>query len=258
VLFVGEHDVRLARRRTPTIGSGLVARRMLMPRRAARRAALALSGIALLTASGCGVAQSGNVERGQQLFTSKCASCHALKDAGSSGALQGPDLDAAFAEARASGMDSDTIAGVVKAQVENPRPSTDNPSVSMPANLVTGDDLEDVASYVASVAGAPGIEGPKLPDDPGAPVFANNQCAGCHTLKAADAAGTTGPNLDQEIPGQSAAEVKKSIVDPSAKITPDYSDVMPQNFGQLISPQELDALVQFLLQYSGKQGGKQK
>jgi len=139
-----------------------VARRMLMPRRAARRATLALSGIALLTASGCGVAQSGNIDCGQQLFMSKCATCHALKDAGSTGALQGPDLDAAFAQARASGMDSDTIAGVVKAQVENPRPSTDNPSVSMPANLVTGEDLDDVATYVSKVAGVPGIKPPPL------------------------------------------------------------------------------------------------
>ena len=234
-----------------------MARRMLMPRRAACRAALALSGIALLAVSGCGVAQSGDVERGQQLFTSKCASCHALRDAASTTQV-GPNLDAAFAQARASGMDSDTISGVVKAQVENPRPSTENPSISMPANLVTGEDLDDVASYIASVAGAPGIEGPQLPDDPGAPVFANNGCSGCHTLKAVGAAGTAGPNLDEKIPGQSAAEVKESIVDPSAKIATGYSDVMPKNFGQLISPPELTALVQFLLKYSGKQGGKQK
>jgi mono/diheme cytochrome c family protein len=231
---------------------------MLMPRRAARRAALALSGLVLLTASGCGVAESGNVDRGQQLFTSKCASCHALKDSGSTGALQGPDLDAAFAEARASGMDSDTIAGVVKSQVENPRPSTDNPSVSMPANLVTGEDLEDVASYVASVAGAPGIEGPQLPDDPGALVFANNQCSGCHTLSAAGASGTTGPDLDEVIPGQSAAQIRRSIVDPSAELAQGYADVMPKNFGDVISAQELNALVHFLLEYSGQQGGKQK
>jgi cbb3-type cytochrome c oxidase subunit III len=229
-----------------------------MPRRAARRVTLALSGIALLTAAGCGVAESGNTDRGQVLFTSKCASCHALKDAGSTGALQGPDLDAAFGQARASGMDSDTIAGVVKAQVENPRPSTNNPSVSMPANLVTGDDLEDVASYVASVAGAPGIKGPELPNDPGATVFANNQCSGCHTLKAAGASGTTGPDLDKVIPGQSATEVKQSIVDPGAKIVPGYADVMPKNFGQLLSPQELSDLVNFLLKYSGSQGGKQR
>ena len=226
-----------------------------MPRRAARRVTLALIGIALLTTTGCGVAESGNTDRGQVLFTSKCASCHALKDAGSTGALQGPDLDAAFAQARASGMDSDTVAGVVKAQVENPRPSTNNPSVSMPANLVTGDDLEDVASYVASVAGVPGIKGPQLPNDPGATVFANNQCSGCHTLKAAGASGTTGPDLDKVIPGMSAAEVKQSIVDPSAKIAPGYADVMPKNFGQLISPNELNDLVNFLLKYSGSQGG---
>lgn len=226
-----------------------------MPRRAARRVTLALIGIALLTATGCGVAESGNTERGQVLFTSKCASCHALKDAGSTGALQGPDLDAAFAQARASGMDSDTVAGVVKAQVENPRPSTNNPSVSMPANLVTGDDLEDVASYVASVAGVPGIKGPQLPNDPGATVFANNQCSGCHTLKAAGASGTTGPDLDKVIPGMSAAEVKQSIVEPSAKIAPGYADVMPKNFAQLISPQDLNDLVNFLLKYSGSQGG---
>ncbi len=190
-----------------------------MPRRAARRAALALSGLALLTASGCGVAESGNVDRGQQLFTSKCASCHALKDLGVTGALQGPDLDASFAEARASGMDSDTIAGVVKSQVENPRPSTDNPSVSMPANLVTGEDLDDVASYVASVAGAPGIEGPQLPDDPGAPVFANNQCSGCHTLSAAGASGTTGPDLDDCDPAAKArprSGVRSSTPAPSS------------------------------------------
>jgi mono/diheme cytochrome c family protein len=227
-----------------------------MPRRAACLAALALFGIALLTASGCGVAEGGDTERGQQLFTSKCASCHALKDAGSTGMLQGPDLDAAFAAARASGQDSDTIAGVVKSQVENPRPSTENPSVSMPANLVTGEDLDDVASYIASVAGVPGIEGPQLPDDPGATVFANNQCSGCHTLSAADAAGTTGPSLDEVIPDQSAAQVKESIVDPSAELTQGYSDVMPKNFGELMSPQEVDDLVSFLLAYSGPQGGK--
>jgi len=231
---------------------------MLMPRGAARRAALALSGITLLTTSGCGVAQHGSVDRGRQLFTSKCATCHTLKDAGSTAQI-GPNLDAAFAQARAAGEDSDTIAGVVKAQVENPRPSNGNASVSMPAGLVSGTDLEDVASYVASVAGAPGIKGPQLPNDPGAPVFANNGCSGCHTLKAVGASGTTGPSLDEVIPGMSAAEVKKSIVDPNAKITKGYpSGVMPQTFGQVISPQDLNALVKFLLKYSGKQGVKHK
>lgn len=225
--------------------------------RAARPTAVALFGLALLAASGCGVAQSGDLDRGQQLFTSKCASCHSLKDAGSTTQV-GPDLDAAFAQARASGMDADTIAGVVKAQVENPRPSNSNASVSMPADLVTGDDLEDVASYVASVAGAPGIKGPQLPNDPGAQVFANNGCSGCHTLKAAGASGTTGPDLDAKLPGQSAAQVRESIVDPSAEIVRGFPNVMPKNYEQVLSPQDLDALVKFLLKYAGNANAKGK
>jgi len=196
------------------------------------------------------------LDRGQQLFAAKCASCHALKDAGSTAAV-GPDLDAAFAQARASGMDPDTIAGVVKAQVENPRPTTSNPNVSMPADLVTGEDLDDVAAYVASVAGKPGIKGPQLPNDPGAQVFADNQCSGCHTLKAAGASGTTGPDLDDVIPGMTAAEVKQSIVDPNAKIAPGYSpNVMPDTFGQSISNKGLKDLVGFLLKYAGTKKSK--
>ena len=134
----------------------------------------------------------------------------------------GPDLDAAFAQARAVGMDADTIAGVVKAQVENPRPSTGNPSVSMPADLVTGEDLDDVASYVASVAGAPGSRARSYPTTQGHRCSPTTAAPAATRLKAAGAAGTTGPDLDQVIPGMSAAEVKKSIVDPSAKITQGY------------------------------------
>ncbi len=97
----------------------------------------------------------------------------------------GPDLDDAFAAARAAGEGGDTIEGVVKAQVEFPRPSNDNPAVSMPADVVTGQDLEDVAAYVGLYAGVPGAAPPKVPGGPGAQVFANNGCGGCHTLAAA-------------------------------------------------------------------------
>jgi mono/diheme cytochrome c family protein len=151
-------------------------------------------------------------------------------------------------------MDADTIAGVVKAQVESPRPGVGpnpNPSVTMPAGLVSGEDLDDVATYVADVAGKPGIKGPQLPNDPGAQVFADNQCSGCHTLATAGAKGTTGPDLDQKLPGMSAAEVTKSIVDPNAKISPGYPpNVMPDTFGKSISSQDLKNLVSFMLKYA--------
>ena len=229
-----------------------MARQMLIPRGAARRAVLALFGIALAALSGCGVAETGDATRGRQLFVAKCGSCHTLAEAATTG-TQGPDLDAAFAQARASGEDPDTIAGVVKAQVENPRPSNGNPSVSMPADLVSGADLDDVASYVASVAGVPGIRPPKAPGGPGGQVFAQNGCGGCHVLKAAGTSGTTGPDLDKVLPGMSPAEIQKSITDPNAKLAPGYPpNVMPQNFEQTISPKDLKLLVDFLLKYAGK------
>jgi mono/diheme cytochrome c family protein len=229
-----------------------VARPILISRGGALRLPLSLAAIALLALSGCGVAETGDTARGRQLFVAKCASCHTLKEAATTG-VQGPDLDAAFAQARADGMDPDTIAGVVKAQVENPRPTTSNPSVSMPADLVSGDDLDDVASYVASVAGVPGIRPPAVGGGPGGQVFANNGCGGCHTLKAAGSSGTTGPDLDKVLPGQNPPEIEKSITDPNAKITPGFPpNTMPGNFAQTIDPKDLKLLVKFLISSAGK------
>ena len=216
--------------------------------------------VGLLALSGCGVAETGNFDRGRQLFVAKCGSCHTLAEAATTG-IQGPDLDAAFAQARASGMDPDTIAGVVKAQVDNPRPPNhtvgeQNPSVTMPPHLVEGDDLSDVATYVSDVAGVPGIKPPPAPGGPGGQVFAQNGCGGCHTFQPAGSSGTTGPDLTKALAGQSPKEIEQSIADPNAKITPGYPpNVMPQNFQQTISPQDLKLLVSFLMSGGGG-GGK--
>jgi mono/diheme cytochrome c family protein len=208
-------------------------------------AAIAIAG------SGCGTTND-DIGRGRQLFIQKCGSCHVLSQAATSG-TQGPSLDAAFAVGRSEGMDADTIAGIVSAQVENPRPTTANPNVSMPADLVSGQDLDDVAAYVAKYAGVPGAAPPKVPGGPGAQVFANNGCSGCHVLAAANAGGTTGPDLDKTLSGQSAAEIEQSIVDPNAKITPGYpSNVMPSNFQQVIPPDQLQQLVSYLVDNAGK------
>ena len=231
-----------------------MARRTLTPPPSLWRAALVLSGIALVALAGCGVSETGNTDRGRQLFVSKCGTCHVLNQAATTG-TQGPDLDAAFAQARADGMDADTIAGVVKAQVENPRPSTSDPSVSMPPHIVTGDDLDDVATYVGEVAGNPAVKPPTFAGGPGGQVFGENGCGSCHTLAAAGSTGTTGPDLDKVLPGMSAAQIKQSITDPNAKISAGYPpNVMPSTFGQTISPKDLNTLIQFLQQKAGKSG----
>jgi mono/diheme cytochrome c family protein len=214
----------------------------------------ALAAVAL-PASGCGTS-SADTARGRVLFIQKCGACHTLAEAGSSAQI-GPNLDDAFGAARAAGEGGDTVEGVVKAQVEFPRPSNDNPAVSMPADLVTGQDLEDVAAYVGLYAGVPGAAPPEVPGGPGAQVFANNGCGGCHTLAAAQSGGVTGPNLDEVLPGQSAAMIDESIVDPNAHLAKGYpANVMPANFGTTIKPNEIDELVEYLIESTAKGGSK--
>jgi mono/diheme cytochrome c family protein len=222
------------------------------------RILLALAALAalVLAVSGCGTS-TADVEHGRILFVQKCGVCHTMSQAGTTAQI-GPNLDDAFSAARAAGEGGETVEGIVKAQVEFPRPSTDNPDNSMPADVVTDQDLEDVAAYVGRYAGVPGAAPPKVPGGPGAQVFANNGCGGCHTLAAAESGGVTGPNLDEALPGQTAKMVEESIADPNAKIVKGYpANVMPQNFAQTLSPKELEDLVQYLLQ-STQGGGKSK
>jgi len=203
---------------------------------------------ALVAMTGCNLGPKANLDKGQQLFTQKCGSCHTLTGAGTNGAV-GPNLDYAFKQARANGMDDDTIEGVVKAQVENPRPAAPQQTdVYMPPGLVDGDDLNNVAAYVASVAGVPGIKAPVFQP----PAFFATNCGGCHTLAQAGTTGTTGPNLDEALKGMSAQQISQSISDPNATITPGYPpNVMPQNFGQTLTPDQLTALVQYLQTSTG-------
>src|SRR5919201_4621890 len=196
----------------PQIGFAPVATRTSIR----RGPALALALLAATGAAGCNK-NSADVNAGKALFSARCSTCHQLADEGPGGGTQGPNLDDAFHTARLAGMDSDTVAGIVKAQVENPRPSGQNPSDSMPADLASGQELDDIAEYVGAVAGT-GIKAPPIPGGKGGQVFVTAQptsCSSCHTLQAAHASATTGPNLDDVIPGMSAGEIKQSIIDPN-------------------------------------------
>lgn len=206
--------------------------------------------------SGCGTT-SADPERGRTLFIQKCGVCHELAQAGTT-AQVGPSLDEAFAAAREIGNDSDTVEGVVKAQVEHPRENNGDPRVSMPADIVTGQDLDDVAAYVGEWAGVPGAAPPEVEGGPGAQVFANNGCGGCHTFKAAGSGGVTGPPLEKSLaPGDTTAEIEEMIVNPNAEIVKGYPpNVMPQNFGQILTEKELEDLVEYLYENSGAGEGQ--
>jgi cytochrome c oxidase subunit II len=93
------------------------------------------------------------------------------------------------------------------------------------------------------------------PGQAGQAVFTSNGCASCHTLKAAGATGTTGPDLDK-LPAYAKQAgkplddfVKESIVDPGAYVQPGFpKNVMPP-FSTLPADQ-LDALVTYLIDSS--------
>jgi mono/diheme cytochrome c family protein len=82
----------------------------------------------------------------------------------------------------------------------------------------------------------------------GKAVFDANGCGSCHTFSPAGSNGTVGPDLDNALKGKDAAFIHQSIVDPNAVIASGYSaGIMPQTFGQQLSPKQLDDLVAFLM-----------
>ena len=72
-------------------------------------------------------------------------------------------------------------------------------------------------------------------------------CGSCHTMKAAGTSGTTGPNLDKELTSDPPSPTRESIVDPNKEIVPGYqANVMPPNYATALTPQQLDALVNYV------------
>ena len=171
-----------------------------------------VAGVAL---AGCGdtVGYSkgtGDRLRGKELFVQGCGSCHALADAGTKGAI-GPDLDYAFLQSRIDGLGETSIQQVVRGQIAYPVVETVTGAPGMPADIYKGKDAEDVATYVASVAGLDASGAPIDPANPPEPtpdgggtdgksIFASAGCGGCHTLAAAGSSGNVGPNLDETKP----------------------------------------------------------
>ncbi len=206
--------------------------------------------VAALFAAGCGSVGysegTGDKAKGKELFTQKCGSCHTLANAGTKSQI-GPNLDYAFLASRRDGLGESTIVQVVRGQIAYPITNTSTGAPGMPADLVEGQDAEDVASYVASVAGVgdpkASAPAPAPPPEPptggggatgdiaaGKKVFAIGGCGGCHALADAGSSGAVGPNLDEAKPD--AALVKTRVTDGRG--------VMPPFKGQLNATQIAD------------------
>jgi len=224
------------------------------PAQVAALVALALAASLLLAACGDTVgyteASSGDRIHGKELFKQGCGSCHTLADAGTTGTI-GPNLDYAFLQSRKNGLGEDTILQVVRGQMAYAvtTPSTGAPG--MPRDIFTGQDADDVATYVASVAGLDASgqiidpANPPKPTQPGSTdgktVFATAGCTGCHTLRAAGSTGTVGPNLDEAKPS------KDLVID---RVTNGQGG-MPSFKGQL-SEAQIQAVADYVSSNAGK------
>jgi cytochrome c6 len=218
--------------------------------------------------SGCGTGgfvDSGSQGAGRQLFIdSTCGDCHTLADAGTNGTI-GPNLDDAFAQARADGMTSDTFTQVVATQIKFPIEETSTGQPGMPGpggpngTLPLCEDVEegefcvddreqainDLAVYVGAVAGTGATPPPEPggPDEPGpadGEAIFSDECATCHTLAAAGSTGTIGPNLDESRPSQELA------VD---RVT-NGMGAMP-SFEGTLSPEQIQAVAEYVATSAG-------
>jgi mono/diheme cytochrome c family protein len=120
------------------------------------------------------------------------------------------------------------VALVVASHRSNTTVTVTAPSASGHRSPLTGDALGEQIF----VSGTPG----------GA-----EACGSCHTMAAAGTSGTTGPNLDKELTADPAAATRESIVDPNKEIVPGYPrNVMPPNYATALTPQQLDAVVNYV------------
>jgi mono/diheme cytochrome c family protein len=81
----------------------------------------------------------------------------------------------------------------------------------------------------------------------GKQLFAAQGCGGCHAFQAAGSNGAIGPDLDDALQGKDTEFVHESIVDPNKEIASGYQpNIMPANFDQTLTPEQIDDLVAFL------------
>jgi mono/diheme cytochrome c family protein len=82
----------------------------------------------------------------KDLFVTNCGSCHTLYKAGTDG-IVGPDLDEILAPPSPTPPDPETISPRVLNAIEN------GVEGKMPADILSGPQAQEVANFVAEVAG---------------------------------------------------------------------------------------------------------
>jgi plastocyanin len=137
-------------------------RRTLPSVRASATVVLVAGAATVLSACTNTASSNPDLFTGKKLFASKCGSCHVLNRAGTKGTV-GPNLDQAFQQPLRDGLKRSGIRGLVHDQILYPPSFAEDEggkrpdgSQAMPAKIVTGDDADNIAAYVASVVSKTG------------------------------------------------------------------------------------------------------
>ena len=123
-----------------------------------RAAAAAAFAVLALAASGCGsgvgraVSGSGDTSNGKALFVREVRLLPHARRGEDERARSGPNLDESFRPDYQQGFKESTVRQVVADQIKFAGNYGDK-GPTMPKNLVKGQDVDDVAAYVAAVAG---------------------------------------------------------------------------------------------------------
>lgn len=219
------------------------------------------------------------IEFGAGVFTTNCTRCHGTQAQGITGVA--PSLrDEHFFTERIdevgwpSTLEEYIVATVTKGVQVSTRPTlyVGGGTPAMPTwsekfgGPLREDQIRAVAIFIMNfeayalgevptpVPLAPLVD-ESTPEGRGQAVFSQAGCIACHTITGISS-GTIGPLLDglatraaTRVEGLSAEEyIRQSILTPSAYLVEGYPDnVMPQTFGDLLSDEQLNDLIAFLL-----------
>jgi mono/diheme cytochrome c family protein len=218
-----------------------------------------------------------SIEEGAMLFETNCIGCHGVQGRGIAGVAPALNDYNFFVNRLEEVGFSGSLRSYVLGTVAAGRPVM---SADWPAPMPTWgqayggplreDQIEDLTNFIlnweaeAVVAGPAATEAPgEVSEDPverGMNFFISNGCGGCHTVAGLDgAAGQVGPELTHiatvaagRVPDQTAEEyIRTSIVNPSAYLVEECPtgpcvNAMPANFGERLSPQELEDILTYL------------
>jgi mono/diheme cytochrome c family protein len=208
---------------------------------------------------------SVDVELAKQLLqTQGCSACHTLKVAGLELAGNvGPDLTSEGLRGRTDAWLRQQItnpASIPDAQVT---PGFAGKQMLMPSfSRFSEQEMAALIGFLQSLKGAqtpstalPPPTPSRSPIEIAKSVITDQSCGSCHTLKNADfdLTGTVGPDLTDEASRHRSQEwLLKELTNPTAipdSDIPGYEDqqvVMP-SYGRVLSDEELNALVQYLI-----------